>query len=77
MSSISPLRNCGGGWNKTQGSNTITSTSFALKFWFKKKKIDVGTILSLDIHGENLRGIGAFSYYDGQSVFVWEGQKGG
>ena len=34
------------GGNKTQGSNTIMSTSFALKFW-SNKIIDVDTILSI------------------------------
>ena len=37
MSSISPQAAAGGGGgNKTEGSNTIMSTSFALKFWSNK-----------------------------------------
>ena len=36
------------GWNKTQGSSTIMSTSFALKFW-SNKKIDVDIILSITL----------------------------
>ena len=34
------------GGNKTEGSNTIMSTSFALKFWFNNV-IDVDIILSI------------------------------
>ena len=36
------------GGNKTQGSSTIMSTSFALKFWLNKK-IDVDIILSITL----------------------------
>ena len=40
-------KNCGGG-NKTEGSNTIMSTSFALIFW-SNKIIDVDIILSITL----------------------------
>ena len=43
-----PPPNCSGGGNKTEGSNTIMSTSFALKFWFNKI-IDVDIILSITL----------------------------
>ena len=43
---FTPLRRVGG--NKTQGSNTIMSTSFALKFCFNKI-IDVDTIVSITL----------------------------
>ena len=44
-----PLRRGGdrGGY-KTEGSNTIMSTSFALKFW-SNKTIDVDIILSITL----------------------------
>ena len=42
------LQRGGGGGNKTEGSNTIMSTSFALKFWFNKI-IDVDIILSITL----------------------------
>ena len=37
-----------GGGNKTEGLNTIMSTSFALKFW-SNKVIDVDIILSITL----------------------------
>ena len=42
-----PPKTAAGG-NKTEGSNTIMSTSFALKFW-SNKIIDVNIILSITL----------------------------
>ena len=46
---LPPPPNCGGGGaDKTEGSNTIMSTSFALKFWYNKIS-DVDIIQSITL----------------------------
>ena len=56
----SPPQSAAGG-NMTEGSNTIMSTSFALKYWSNKLG-DVDIILSITLTVKTCTEIGAFLY---------------